>query len=148
MAELGLPDWPYGMKDMVRFSELDPLNHVNNAAYLSWFETARIGYIMEYGLTGMTHTDADPQIVVRRQVVDYLKPIFFGETYVTAMRTTRIKPSSLTMEYGVFVGAEVRATGETVIVSLSQDGRARQPWRSEAIALMIERDGAKAVGFD
>lgn len=148
MAELGLPDWPYGMKDMVRFSELDPLNHVNNAAYLSWFETARIGYIMEYGLTGMTHTDADPQIVVRRQVVDYLKPIFFGETYVTAMRTTRIKPSSLTMEYGVFVGTEVRATGETVIVSLSQDGRARQPWRTEAIALMIERDAAKPVGFD
>lgn len=148
MAGLGLADWPFGMKDMVRFSELDPLNHVNNAAYLSWFETARIGYIMEYGLTGMTHTDADPQIVVRRQVVDYLKPILFGETYVVAMRTTRVKPSSLTMEYGVFVGTEVRATGETVIVSLTQDGRARQTWKAEAIAKMMDRDGAKAVGFD
>lgn len=148
MAGLGLADWPFGMKDMVRFSELDPLNHVNNAAYLSWFETARIGYIMEYGLTGMTHTEADPQIVVRRQLVDYLKPILFGETYVVAMRTTRVKPSSLTMEYGVFVGTEVRATGETVIVSLTQDGRARQTWKAEAIAKMMERDGAKAVGFD
>ena len=70
MRNLGLTDWPFGMRDVVRFSELDPLNHVNNAAYLSWFETARIGYIMEYGLTGMTHTEADPQIVFRRQVVD------------------------------------------------------------------------------
>ncbi len=148
MAGLGLADWTFGMKDMVRFSELDPLNHVNNAAYLSWFETARIGYIMEYGLTGMTHTEADPQIVVRRQVVDYLKPILFGEIYVVAMRTTRVKPSSLTMEYGVFVDTEVRATGETVIVSLTQDGRARQTWKAEAIAKMMERDGAKAVGFD
>lgn len=148
MSGLGLADWPYGMKDMVRFSELDPLNHVNNAAYLSWFETARIGYIMEYGLTGMTHSTADPQIVVRRQIVDYLKPILFGETYVVAMRSTRIKPSSLVMEYAVFVGPELRATGETVIVSLTHDGTARQPWRPDAVQRMIERDGAKAVGFD
>ena len=148
MAAEGFDGWPWGMKDTVRFSELDPLNHVNNAAYLSWFETARIGYIMDYGLTGMTHTEADPQIVVRRQVVDYLAPILFGETYVVAMRTTRIKPSSIVMEYAVFVGDETRATGETVIVSLTQDGAARQPWRTEAIGRMMERDGAKAVGFD
>jgi acyl-CoA thioesterase FadM len=73
----------------------------------------------------MTHTAADPQIVVRRQVVDYLAPILFGETYVVAMRTTRIKPSSLVMEYAVFVGDTTRATGETVIVSLTQNGTAR-----------------------
>ncbi len=147
MLEAGLPGWPFGMQDVVRFSELDPLNHVNNAAYLSWFETARIGYIMEYGLTGMTHSEADPQIVVRRQLVDYLKPILFGECYVVALRTTRIKPSSLVMEYGVFVDGQQRATGETVIVSLTQDGTNRLPWRPEAVGRMIERDGAKTVGF-
>ena len=148
MRNLGLTDWPFGMRDVVRFSELDPLNHVNNAAYLSWFETARIGYIMEYGLTGMTHTEADPQIVVRRQVVDYLKPILFGETYVIAMRSTRVKPSSIVMEYGVYVSGECRATGETVIVSLTQDGLTRQAWKSEAVQRIVERDGAKTVGFD
>ena len=63
----GIQGWPFGLKDIVRFSELDPLNHVNNAAYLSWFETTRIEYIMHYGLTGMTHTEADPQIVVPLQ---------------------------------------------------------------------------------
>ena len=76
----GITGWPFGMKDRVRFSELDPLNHVNNAAYASWFESARIGYVVEYGLSGMSHTKADPQIVVRRQVVDYLAPVLFGET--------------------------------------------------------------------
>lgn len=148
MAAEGFDGWPWGMKDTVRFSELDPLNHVNNAAYLSWFESARIGYIMDYGLSGISHTEADPQIVVRRQVVDYLAPILFGETYVVAMRTTRIKPSSLVMDYGVFVGGEMRATAETVIVSLTHDGTARQEWRPEAVQRMIERDGAEVMGFN
>jgi acyl-CoA thioesterase FadM len=96
----------------------------------------------------MTHTETDPQIVVRRQLVDYLKPILFGETYVVAMRSTRVKPSSLVMEYRVVVSGECRATGETVIVSLTQDGTGRQSWRPEAVQRMVERDGAKVVGFD
>ena len=145
---MGISGWPFGMQDRVRFSELDPLNHVNNAAYLSWFETTRIGYLMTYGLTAMTHTKTDPQIVVRRQVVDYLAPMLFGEAYTVTMRTSRIKPSSLVMEYAIFVDGMVRVTGETVIVSLTHDGTARQPWSSDAILRMIERDGAKAVGFD
>lgn len=148
LESMGISCWPFGMQDRVRFSELDPLNHVNNAAYLSWFETTRIGYLMTYGLTAMTHTKADPQIVVRRQVVDYLSPMLFGEAYTVTMRTSRIKPSSLVMEYAIFVDGVVRVTGETVIVSLTHDGTARQPWSSEAVLRMIECDGAKAVGFD
>jgi acyl-CoA thioester hydrolase len=145
LSALGIADWPFGYRDRVRFSELDPLNHVNNAAYLSWFETARIGYLLRYGLSGMTHSEADPQIVVRRQLVDYLAPVLFGETYIVAMRSTRIKPSSLVMDYAVYVDGRIRATGETVIVSLTPDGRARQPFRPEAVRLMAERDSAEIM---
>ena len=41
LEKLGITGWSFGMRDRVRFSELDPLNHVNNAAYLSWFETVQ-----------------------------------------------------------------------------------------------------------
>ena len=64
------------------------------------------------------------------------------------MRSTRVKPSSIVMEYGVYVSGECRATGETVIVSLTQDGTNRQPWKPEAVRRIIERDGAKTLGFD
>lgn len=41
----GVPDgWSFGMADIVRFHELDALNHVNNVAYFRWFETLRIPY--------------------------------------------------------------------------------------------------------
>ncbi len=144
---MGIQGWPFGWQDRVRFSELDPLNHVNNASYLSWFEMARIGYLVSYGLTSMGDRPDDPQIVVRRQVVDYLAPVLFGERYVVTMRTTLVKPSSLVMEYGVHVSGAVRATAQTVVVGLTPDGAARQQWRAEAVRRMIARDGAETVGF-
>ena len=148
LSALGIADWPFGYRDRVRFSELDPLNHVNNAAYLSWFETARIGYLVSYGLTSMRQQPDDPQIVVRRQIVDYLAPVLFGENYVVTMRTTLVKPSGLVMEYGVYVAGALRATAETVIVGLSPNGSARQEWRREAVQRMIESDGAQVMGFN
>ena len=147
LAAQEIKGWPFGRMDKVRFSELDALNHVNNAVYMSWRETTRIAYILECGLTGMTGAPPDPQIVVRRQSVDYLKPILMDEVYCVAVRTTRVKPSSLVMEYGIFVNGEKRAGAETVIVSLTQDGSARQSWNQVALDKIIARDGATQVGF-
>ena len=148
LEQLGISGWSFGMRDRVRFSELDPLNHVNNAAYFSWFETVRIGYIMHFGISGMTHTDADPQLVVRRQTADYLAPILFRDLYTVTIRTAQIKPSSLIMEFAIYMDGKVVAAGETVMVSLTQDGSARETWRAEAIANIVEADGAKLIGFD
>ncbi|MBT8425981.1 MAG: acyl-CoA thioesterase [Silicimonas sp.] len=148
LNEDGLDGWPFGIRDMVRFSEIDALNHVNNAVYFSWLEMTRIAYLIDYGLTEMGHSTAEPQIVVRRQVADYLAPVLFGDTYVVTLKTSRIKPSSLVMEYGVFVDGQLRVSAETVVVSLTQDGTARQVWRDAAIRSIVERDGAKLVGFD
>ena len=147
LEQLGITGWSFGMRDRVRFSELDPLNHVNNAAYLSWYETVRIGYILHFGISGMTHSDADPQLVVRRQTADYLAPILFRDLYTVTIRTTQIKPSSMIMEFAIHVDGKIAATGETVMVSLSQDGTAREAWRADAIANIVEADGAELVGL-
>ncbi|ABD08535.1 Thioesterase superfamily [Rhodopseudomonas palustris HaA2] len=37
-----LEDFPYRLSDNVRFADLDPNNHVNNAVYASYFETGRV----------------------------------------------------------------------------------------------------------
>ena len=41
---------PLAMADQVRFSELDVLNHVNNAVYMQWFERVRVKYTQINGL--------------------------------------------------------------------------------------------------
>ena len=37
-----LEDFPYRLADNVRFADLDPNQHVNNAVYASYFETGRV----------------------------------------------------------------------------------------------------------
>ncbi|HKS18990.1 MAG TPA: thioesterase family protein [Bradyrhizobium sp.] len=37
-----LEDFPYRLSDNVRFADLDPNEHVNNAVYASYFETGRV----------------------------------------------------------------------------------------------------------
>ena len=147
LSALGIEGWAYGMADRVRFHELDALNHVNNAAYFSWFETLRVAYLQDFGFTTYSHTDADPQLVVRAQNADYLAPMLHDETYVVTTRTRLLKPSSFVMDYAVFVDGQARCTGSTVMVSLTQDGTARRLHKPEAVRTVIARDDPTVEGM-
>jgi acyl-CoA thioester hydrolase len=47
-----LEDFPYRLSDNVRFADLDPNGHVNNAVYATYFETGRVTLVKDpsYGL--------------------------------------------------------------------------------------------------
>jgi acyl-CoA thioester hydrolase len=47
-----LEDFPYRLTDNVRFADLDPNQHVNNAIYATYFETGRVTLVKDrsYGL--------------------------------------------------------------------------------------------------
>lgn len=47
-----LEDFPHRLTDNVRFADLDPNQHVNNAVYASYFETGRVTLVKDrsYGL--------------------------------------------------------------------------------------------------
>ena len=48
-AEPRLEDFPYRLSDNVRFADLDPNQHVNNATYASYFETGRVTLMKDRG---------------------------------------------------------------------------------------------------
>ncbi len=146
LADAGLDGFAYGYRDRVRFYELDALNHVNNVVFLRWFETIRVAYVQEYGFT--SYAAGDPMLVVRRVTADFLAPMFQGESYIVATRTSVIKPTSFLMDYAVIAGGTLRATGEAVGISLGDDGKTRRAHRAEAIEAAVARDGAVREGFD
>ena len=145
LRALNIPEpWRFGTADRVRFYEIDALNHVNNTAYLRWFETLRIPYFAAYGLSD--YRPEDPQLVLRRVSADYIAPVYLGESYVVTGRTVSFRSSSFVMAYAIFVEGEMRATGEAVIVSLEPDGTAKRPLTEAMRKTLIERDGATHVG--
>jgi acyl-CoA thioester hydrolase len=42
-----LEDFPYRLSDNVRFADLDPNGHVNNAVYASYFESGRVTLVKD-----------------------------------------------------------------------------------------------------
>ena len=133
--------WAYGLADRVRFGELDVLGHVNNAAYLRWFENLRIQYFRDYGL--FDYSGTAPKLVLRGLSLAFLKEVKLNDEYVLTGRTVAMRTNSFTMQYGVWVDGQLTTTGDAVIVSLNDDNSKRA--LSDAVRnTLVDRDGAAA----
>ena len=132
--------WPLALADKVRFAELDPLTHVNNAAYMTWSETIRIRYMLDWGLSTYASAE-DPRIVIMRAEIDYRKEMLRDESYVVTARTTAFRNTSFTMESQIWSG-DLRSTFSCVIVTLEPDGSGKRPLPEAAKRRFVEVDGA------
>jgi acyl-CoA thioester hydrolase len=104
----------------IRFSDQDPLGHVNNVAYAAYIEAARTMF-----LGGLLNPDDNPGIdyVLARVVIDYVKETHYPGTVDVGGRVTTVGTKSITSGYGVFVGDQCVATSESVNVFFSLQER-------------------------
>lgn len=126
------------MADRVRFGELDVLGHVNNAAYLQWFENLRIHYFESYGVAD--YGDKPPKIVLRNIGLDFKAEVKLNDPYIVTGRTVEMRSSSFTMHYGVFVWGVLTTTGHAVIVCLNDDNT-KQVLPDATRQTFVKRDG-------
>ena len=137
----GVPaHWPFGLMDRVRFSEIDALAHVNHTAYLRWFESLRVLYMRERGIS--PYDGSGPLIVLKSVTMEYRGEMFLGEDYVVTARTASFRRASLEMHYAAFA-PDLRAEGTAVIVLLARDGAGKHPLSPEQAARLVELDGAE-----
>ncbi len=143
LRAMGIPEpWHLGRADRVRFHELDALNHVNNTSYLTWFETFRVDYFGRYRLAYFG--DSTPVTVLKTASIDYRRPVLLNEDYVVTGRTVSFRRTSFVMEYAVFAGGELAATGDGLLVLFEPDGKTRLEIPDDLRRRMIEEDGAVA----
>jgi len=143
IAALGIKGgWIIGLRDFVRYGDLDTLNHVNNKVYHAWFENIRVLYMRGLGLDFEANTPAKP--VVRSATIAFNAPMFQDQEYTTLCKVSRLGRSSFTIDYAVWCGGAFRVTGDTVMVMVNQDGTAAVPVPDHLRKTMIERDGAIA----
>jgi acyl-CoA thioester hydrolase len=102
----------------VRYSDLDPQWHVNNARLLSFLESARFAYVRKLELWDGKSFFELPLIVADVHVA-YLAPVFLGQPVRVGVRVGRIGNKSLTFEYQVEDSStgQVLARAETVMVA-------------------------------
>jgi acyl-CoA thioester hydrolase len=102
----------------VRYGDLDPQGHVNNARYLTYFEQARVSYIVHLGL--WKHGSfMDFGLILADAQVTFKAPVLFGQRVQVGVRSIRLGNKSMTMEYrleDIETGKEL-ATGSSVMVA-------------------------------
>jgi len=84
----------------IRYGDLDPQGHVNNARYLTYMEQARIAYIAHLDLwKGPSFLDIG--IILADVHLVFHAPIQFGQHIRVGVRVTRLGNKSFTIEHDI-----------------------------------------------
>ena len=110
----------------VRYGDLDPQGHVNNAKHLTYFEQARIAYMIELGLFTKDQSFMEIGVILADVHITYLEPVYFGQNIKMGVRAAKLGNKSMTWEQNIVDAdtGKMLARGEVVMVTY--DYRAAQ----------------------
>lgn len=146
-SDLGItPPAPLALADQVRFSELDVLQHVNNAVYMQWFERVRVRHTQLYGLSRNLGSGNGPRIVLRSASIHYRQEMLLDENYVVTCGVTAFRNTSFSMHQELWADGTLRASFDCVLVLLRPDGSGRFPIPEDVRRRFIDLDGAASEG--
>jgi acyl-CoA thioester hydrolase len=113
----------------IRYGDLDPQGHLNNAKYLTYFETARINYFAHLGLFTPGQSFMDVNVIMAEARITFLKPVQFGMPIKVGVHIGKIGNKSMTVEQNI-VNAEtneVMATGQVILVAFDYHTNKTKP---------------------
>lgn len=118
---------------VIRYADLGPVQHVNNARYLSYMEDARIAYYKHLGLSD------EASVIIVDVHITYHLPIFLEDEIKVGVRVSYCGNTSMTFQQVIVdpAGEKLYTSVETVMVTYSYEADKSIPvpdsWR-KAIA--------------
>jgi acyl-CoA thioester hydrolase len=150
---------PFIEEQKVRYRDLDPYGHVNNAVHLSFFESARVAYLA--ALSGTRERDVPEggrlpgvRYVVAENNVRYREPVYLGDRLFCGARIVSVSDRSFTMAYELragdsYEGGKTAAEGTTSLVFLDPEKgepTSRPDWFLPAVAEFEMRSEESLTG--
>lgn len=125
----------------VRWSDLDPNQHVNNVKFVEYFQEARVGMFL-----GLSEPGYEPgHVAIARMDLDYRRPMLFRrEPYQVHSWVSHVGTSSFTVAAEIRDGEEVLASSQVVVVSFDPVAQRSAPM-SEAYRGVLQEQFALAV---
>jgi acyl-CoA thioester hydrolase len=122
--------------ERVRFRDLDPMGHVNNAVFLTYLEQARVALFSELGAVT---TLEEMNMIVARVEIDFKAPVRLGQEVEIAVKPGRFGTKSFDLEYELRVEGELVSQAKSVQVAYDYDRREPVPvpdeWREKLTAV-------------
>ncbi len=126
-----LADFPHRVTDVIRYADLDPQGHVNNAVFSTYFETGRVALFRDPDL-GIGVPDATYVLV--RQEIDFLHELHWPGNVEIGTGLAELGRSSFTVAQTIFHGDTCAAAGRATLVMLDTATRRARPLTQDAIA--------------
>ncbi|MFM7463719.1 MAG: acyl-CoA thioesterase [Actinomycetota bacterium] len=121
-----------------RWGDIDGFGHVNNAAYLTYIQEARVDFTW-YARKRKGEKPYFLDMVVARSEVDYIVPIYDGHSSLeVAVWVGRIGNSSYTLKYEVMGQGVTYAKASTVQVTVDMETKRSRPITDDERAFLLE----------
>jgi acyl-CoA thioester hydrolase len=125
-----LEDFPYRLTDNVRFADLDPNQHVNNAVYATYFETGRVTLVKEprFGLI-----PPGLRWILVRLDIHFRAELRWPGTIEMGLGVAKFGRTSVTFDQVVFSQDKCMASAQSVTVLIDENTRKPTPLTQEII---------------
>lgn len=110
----------------VRWSELDPYQHVNHAVYLTYLEAARIEALADLGFSMVRLAENGCQIVVTEMSLKFIRSAVAGDQLDVATEVIEVRRASTKWRQTISLNGETYVTAELVGAITDLDGRPRR----------------------
>jgi acyl-CoA thioester hydrolase len=125
-----LEDFPYRLSDNVRFADLDPNQHVNNAVYATYFETGRVTLMKDRSFGLMPEGLAWMMV---RLDMHFRAELRWPGTIEMGLGVARFGRTSVTFDQVVFWEGRCVASAQSVSVLIDENTRKPIPLTEEIL---------------
>lgn len=125
------------LKFRVPFGDVDMMRHVNNAKYLTYFETARTGLLLQsFG----NFPQGRLGVIIARAEIDFKIPAKWNDELTVKVRPISLGNKSFVYEYEVSnQDGEIVATGKTVQVAYDYAKGSSIPVPEQARSILLKQ---------
>ena len=110
----------------IRYGDLDPQGHVNNAKHLTYFEQARVAYLIELGLFTKDQSFIEIGVILADAHITYLEPIQFGQEVRVGVHISKLGNKSMTWMQNIVDAKTGKELAKGEVVMVTYDYRARK----------------------
>ena len=120
----------------IRYGDLDPQGHVNNAKFLTYFEQTRVQYLIHLGLFSKDQSFLEVGIILAEATVTFRAPLRYGEEVWVGAGVTRLGNKSIHMAYSLEdkQSGKTYTEGSAIIVTFDYRNQETitipDPWRA------------------
>src|SRR5580693_10516215 len=125
-----LEDFPFRVTDNVRYADLDPNQHVNNAVYASYFETGRVTLVKDRA-RGLMPSGLSWMMV--RLDMHFRAELRWPGTIEMGLGLVKFGRTSVTFEQVVFSGDKCVASAQSTSVLIDEVTHKPRPLTAEIV---------------